>query len=70
MIRTRILFMAAAIVAVMPLASCGTVAVTSERPRGITSEQENDQMNERIAKDKAERAAKAEADKARFGYTP
>ncbi|QXV74862.1 hypothetical protein [Rhizobium phage RHEph24] len=43
----------------MALASCGSVAVTSERPRAVTNEQETQHMNERIEKQKAERAERA-----------
>lgn len=59
----RIGIMALGLLSLVGLASCGTVAVQSERDRGITNEQEQSQISESISKDKAERAAKAEASK-------
>lgn len=53
------LIIASLTVAVMSLASCGTVTVTSDRARAITNEQDWSQVNQRIERAKAERAAKA-----------
>lgn len=53
------LIIASLTVAVMSLASCGTVAVTSDRARAITNEQDWSASAQRIERAKAERAAKA-----------
>jgi hypothetical protein len=59
MIKKNIFLAAAGLFVVAGLASCGTVAVSSERPRSVTNDHEQNQINERIEKNKAERAERA-----------
>ncbi|QIG76615.1 hypothetical protein EVC27_093 [Rhizobium phage RHph_I1_6] len=58
MIRKHTFFVIAAGVALLSLASCGTVDVASERPRSITAEKESQQLHERGNRQRAEAAAK------------
>jgi DsbC/DsbD-like thiol-disulfide interchange protein len=59
MVKKNIAYAAAVLFAVASLASCGTVGVQSERPRSVTNDHEQNQINDRIERNKAERAARA-----------